>query len=86
VEAREREELGLAVVALDLALHGGEHLLGLARDPAAEEARLPPLPAHRRRLDLAVFTQRTPWMVDPMHSMACPMASRRHVAPRWRPG
>jgi hypothetical protein len=48
VEAREREELGLAVAALDLALHGGEHLLDLARDPAAEEARLPPPPAHRR--------------------------------------
>jgi hypothetical protein len=54
VEAREREELGLAVAALDLALHGGEHLLSLARDPAAEEARLPPPPAHRRRLGLAV--------------------------------
>ena len=76
VEAREREELGLAVAALDLALHGGEHLLGLARDPAAEEARLPPPPAHRRRLGLAVFTRRTPWMVDPRRSMACPMASR----------
>jgi hypothetical protein len=67
-------------------VHGGEHLLGLARDPAAEEARLPPPPAHHRRLGLAVFTRRTPWMVDPRRSMACPMASRRHAAPRWRPG
>ncbi|ONM51163.1 PITH domain-containing protein [Zea mays] len=25
-------------------------------------------------------------MVDPRRSMACPMASRRHAAPRWRPG
>jgi hypothetical protein len=48
VEAREREELGLAVVALDLALHRGEHLLSLARDPAAEEAGVLPPPAHHR--------------------------------------
>jgi hypothetical protein len=48
VEAREHEELGLVVVALDLALHRGEHLLGLARDPAAEEAGVPPPPAHHR--------------------------------------
>ena len=33
MEVREGQELGLAVAALDLALHGGEHLLGLARDP-----------------------------------------------------
>ena len=52
VEAREREELGLAVAALDLALHGGEHLLGLARDPAAEQARLPPPPARGGGLGL----------------------------------
>jgi hypothetical protein len=48
VEAREHEELGLAVVALDLALHRGEHLLSLARDPAAEEAGVLPPPAHHR--------------------------------------
>lgn len=50
VEAREREQLRLAVPPLHLALHGGEHLLGLARDPAAEEARLPPPPPRRLRL------------------------------------
>ena len=37
MEVREGEELGLAVAALDLALHGGEHLLGLARDPVRLE-------------------------------------------------
>lgn len=54
VEACEREELGLPVASLDLALHGGEHLLGLARDPPAEEARLPPPPPRGRRLGLLV--------------------------------
>ena len=40
MEVREGEELGLAVAALDLALHGGEHLLGLARDPVRLEEDL----------------------------------------------
>ena len=34
MEVREGEELG---AALNLALHGGEHLLGLARDPVRLE-------------------------------------------------
>ena len=37
MEVREGEELGLAVAALDLALHGGERLLGLAHDPVRLE-------------------------------------------------
>jgi hypothetical protein len=43
----------LMVVALDLTPHGGEHHLGLTRDPLAEEVTLA-FALRRRRLGLVV--------------------------------
>lgn len=44
---------GLMVVALDLTPHGGEHHLGLTRDPLVEEVTLA-FALRRRQLGLVV--------------------------------